>query len=139
MPVKGWGKNTDVLNAVQDCIIRRLSTVESLQYLEAKGHKMSESKLRRIKRYLRESTNDRLNYIAYHEYAQSHIDAIDTIKSINTRLWEITQEKKGEKEELKALELIPQNVKILEELYDGNPVVATLASKLAEKVKEDVS
>ena len=139
MPGKGWGKNTEVLNAVQDCIIRRLSAEESLHYLEAKGHKMSESKLRRIKRYLRDSTNDRLNYIAYHEYAQSHLDAIDTIKSIITRLWEITQEKKGEKEELKALELIPQNVKILEELYDGNPVVATLASKLIEREKENVS
>lgn len=136
---KGWGKSTEVLYTVQDCIIRRLSTSESLQYLEAKGFKMSESKLRRIKRYLRESTQDRLNYIAYHEYAQSHIDAIDTIKSIITRLWEITQEKKGEKEELKALELIPQNVKILEELYDGNPIVASLASKLAEKVNDDVS
>ena len=139
MPARGWGKDTEVLNTVQDCIIRRLTTEESLQYLEAKGHKMSESKLRRIKQYLRESTQDRLNYIAYHEYAQSHIDAIDTIKSIITRLWEITQEKKGEKEEIKALELIPQNVKILEELYDGNPIVASLASKLAEKVNDDVS
>lgn len=139
MPALGWGKSTDVLNAIQDCMIRRLTTDESLQYLEAKGFKMSESKLRRIKRYLRESTQDRLNYIAYHEYAQSHLDSIDTIKSIITRLWEITQEKKGEKEELKALELIPQNVKILEELYDGNPIVASLASKLTEKVKEDVS
>jgi len=139
MPVKGWGKNTEVLNAVQDCIIRRLSTIESLQYLESRGHKMSESKLRRIKRFLRQSTNDRLNYIAYHEYAQSHLDSIDTIKSVISRLWEIVKEKHGKKEELKALELIPQNVKILEELYDGNPIVASLASKLAEKVKEDVS
>ena len=54
-------------------------------------------------------------------------------------MWEIVKEKTGKKEELKALELIPQNVKILEELYDGNPIVASLASKLAEKVKEDVS
>ena len=139
MPRQSWERNTDLLNAVQDCVIRRLSTIESLQFLQSKGFVMSESKLRRIKRFLRESTQDRLNYIAYHEYAQSHIDAIDTIKAINTRLWEITKEKRGEKEELKALELIPQNVKILEELFDGNPVVATIANKLAEKVKEDVS
>ena len=37
MPSKGWGKDTETLNAVQDCVIRRLSTEESLEYLEAKG------------------------------------------------------------------------------------------------------
>ena len=131
MPSRGWGKATDVLNAVQDCMIRRLTTVESLQYLEAKGFKMSEAKLRRIKRYIRESTHDRLNYIAYHEYSSSHITHIDTVNSINAILWEIATGKRNiTKEQLKALELIPQNVKILEELYDSNPIVAALDEKI---------
>ena len=138
MPKRGWGKGTEVLNVVQDCVIRRLSTIESLQYLEAKGFKMSEAKLRRIKRYIRESTTDRLDYIAYYEYAASHIEAIDTVKSINARLWEIAKEKKGTRQELKALELIPQNVKLLEEIYDSNPIVASLADKLV-KAAQDVS
>ena len=87
MPSKGWGKGTEVINAVQDSVIRRLTTIESLQFLESKGFKMSESKFRRIKKHLRESIKDRLDFIAYHEYAASHIDAIDTIKSVNARLW----------------------------------------------------
>ncbi len=130
MPTKGWGKGTEILNVVQDCVIRRLTTEESLQFLESKGFKMSESKFRRIKRHLRESTNDRLDYIAYHEYASSYIDAIDTIKSVNARLWEISKENKGTREELKALYQIPQNIKILEELYDSNPIIASLSNKL---------
>lgn len=131
MPVKGWGKGTEVLNAVQDCMIRRLSTEESLQYLGAKGFEMSEAKLRRIKRYIRTSTHDRLNYIAYHEYSASHINHIDTVSSINTILWEVATGKKNiTKEQLKAIELIPQNVKILEELYDSNPIVAALDEKI---------
>lgn len=138
MPPKGWGKGTEVLNAVQDCVIRRLSTKESLQFLESKGFQMSESKLRRIKRHLRESTNDRLDYIAYREYAASYIDAIDTIKSVNARLWEISRENKGTREELKALYQIPQNIKILEELYDSNPIVASLSNKLVKET-DDVS
>jgi len=133
MPTKGWGKGTETLNVVQDCVIRRLTTDESLQFLDSKGFKMSESKFRRIKRHLRESTNDRLDYIAYHEYASSYIDAIDTIKSVNTRLWEISKENKGTREELKALYQIPQNIKILEELYDSNPIVASLSSKLVKE------
>jgi len=133
MPTKGWGKGTEILNVVQDCVIRRLTTDESLQFLESKGFKMSESKFRRIKRHLRESTNDRLDYIAYHEYAASYIDAIDTIKSVNIRLWEISKENKGTREELKALYQIPQNVKILEELYDSNPIVASLSNKLVKE------
>ncbi len=132
MPIKGWGKGTEILNAVQDCVIRRLTTDESLEFLESKGFKMSESKFRRIKRHLRESTNDRLDYIAYHEYASSYIDAIDTIKSVNARLWEISKENKGTREELKALYQIPQNIKILEELYDSNPIIASLSNKLVK-------
>jgi len=132
MPTKGWGKGTEILNAVQDCVIRRLTANESLNFLESRGFKMSESKFRRIKRHLRESTNDRLDYIAYHEYAASYIDAIDTIKSVNVRLWEISKEQKGSKEELKALDQIPQNIKILEELYDSNPIVASLSNKLVK-------
>ena len=133
MPVKGWGKGTDILNAVQDCIIRRLSTAESLQYLEAKGFKMSEAKLRRIKRYIRESTRDRINYICHYEYSSSHIDHIDTVKSVNSMLWEvISGKRKMTKEQIKALELVPQNVKILEELYDSNPIVAAIQEKLKE-------
>ena len=134
MPTKGWGKGTEILNAVQDCVIRRLTAEESLEFLEAKGFKMSESKFRRIKRHLRESIHDRLDYIAYHEYAASYIDAIDTIKSVNSRLWEISKERKGSREELKALENIPQNIKILEELYDSNPIVASLSNKLVKGV-----
>lgn len=137
MPSKGWGKGTDILNAVQDSIIRRLTTYESLQFLESKGFKMSESKLRRIKRHIRESTQDRLDFIAYREYATSHIEAIDTIKSVINRLWEISKEKKGSKEELKALELIPNNIKIMEGLYDSNPIVSALFEKIKER--EDVS
>jgi len=135
MPSKGWGKGTETLNAVQDCVIRRLTAEESLEFLKSKGFKMSESKFRRIKRHLRESINDRLDYIAYHEYAASYIDAIDTIKSVNARLWEISKERKGSREELKALEHIPQNIKILEELYDSNPIVASLSNKLVKGSK----
>lgn len=137
MPTKGWGKGTEVLNAVQDVMIRRLTTAESLVFLESRGFKMSEAKLRRIKRHIRESTNDRLDYIAYHEYAASHIDAIDTVKSVNSRLWEIVAERSGTKDELRALELIPNNVKILEELYDSNPVISSIHKKIQEA--KDVS
>ncbi len=133
MPSKGWGKGTDVINAVQDCVIRRLTTKESLEFLESRGFEMSESKFRRIKKYLRESINDRLDYIAYHEYAASHIDALDSIKSVNARLWEISRERQGTRDELRALELIPQNIKILEELYDSNPIVASIAEKIGGK------
>ena len=132
MPRFGWGKGTEQLNAVRNCMIRRLTTDESLQFLESKGLKMSKSKLSRIKRYIRESTQDRLDFIASREYTASHIEAIDTIKTINDRLWEISKEKKGSKEELKALEQIPQNIKILEELYDSNPIVSSLFEKIKE-------
>lgn len=137
MPRKGWGKGTDVLNAVQDCIIRRLSTKESLSRLESLDFPMSEAKLRRIKRHIRESIKDRLDFIAYYEYAASHIEALDSVKSVNTRLWEIVKERQGTRDELRALELIPQNIKILEELYDANPIVASIAEKIG--VKHNVS
>ena len=132
MTGKNGGKGTEVLNAVQDCVVRRLTTDESLEFLESRGFKMSESKFHRIKKHLKESINDRLSHIAYHEYAASYVDSIDTIKSIIARLWEISRERKGSKEELKALEQIPQNIKILEGLYDSNPIVSSLIEKIKE-------
>jgi hypothetical protein len=137
MPSRGWGKGTEPLNAVRNCTIRHLTVDESLLFLESKGFKISKSKLSRIKRYIRESTQDRLDFIASQEYTASHIEAIDTIKTVNDRLWEISKEKKGSKEELKALELIPNNIKILEELYDSNSIISSLFEKIKEK--EDVS
>lgn len=133
MPSKGWGKGTEVLNAVQDCIIRRLTTKEALARLELVGFPMSEAKFRRIKRHIHQTTSDRLNFIAYKEYAASHIEAIDTIKTVNNRLWEIVSERKGTRDELQALVQIPQNQKTLLEIYDSNPIVAHIAEKLGVK------
>ena len=133
LPSKGWGKGADVLSAVQDCIIRRLTTKEALSRLESMGFSMSESKFRRIKAHIRNSTQDRLNFIAYKEYAQSHIENIDSVRAVNNRLWEIVNEKKGSRDEIRCLELIPQNIKVLEELYDSNPIVASISEKLGVK------
>ncbi len=43
---KGWGKGTDVLNAVSDCMIRRLSTKEALSRLKSPDFPMSEAEFR---------------------------------------------------------------------------------------------
>ena len=133
----GWGKGTDTLNAVRNCMIRRLTTDESLQFLESKGFPMNKSKLNRIKRYARKSMQDRLDSITSWEYASSYIEAIDTIKTVIDRLWEISKEKKGSREELKALELIQNNIRMLEELYDAKHIVSSLFEKMKEK--ENVS
>ncbi len=137
LPRKGWGKGTDVLNAVSDCMVRRLTTKEALSRLKSLDFPMSEAKFRRIKRHIHESTQDRLDFIAYKEYAQSHIEAIDSVKSVINRLWEISNERKGSRDEIRCLELIPQNIKVLEELYDSNPIVSTISEKL--RVKQNVS
>lgn len=137
MTGKGHGKGTETLNLVRNCMIRHLTVDESLQFLESKGFPMSKSKLHRIKRYTLESMQNRLDSITSWESALSYIEAIDTIKTVIDRLWEISKEKEGSREELKALELIPNNVKMLEELYDANPIVLFLIEKIKEK--ENVS
>ena len=80
---------------------------------------------------------DRLDSITSWEYASSYIEAIDTIKTVIDRLWEISKEKKGSREELKALELIQNNIRMLEELYDAKHIVSSLFEKMKEK--ENVS
>jgi len=135
---RSWGKDTEMVNAVQDCVIRCLTTEESLVFLESKGFKMSKSKLDKIKRHIRESTDDRLDSITRSESITSYINAIDTVNSVNARLWEITRENKGTKEESKALAQISQNIKILEELYDSSHIIALLSNKLKRSV-DDVS
>jgi hypothetical protein len=132
MPTKGWGQGTEKLNAVQECVIKHLTTEKSLAFLESKGFKMSESKFRKIKKYIRESTPDRLDSITHDECVNLYLDDINTMQLLNTRLWEFSRENKGTKEELIALGQISQNVKILEDLYEAAPLFSSLLTKLKE-------
>jgi len=91
---------------------------------------MSESKFKRIKAHLKNSTKDRLNFIAYEEFASQHVEAIDTLKMQNNELMIVQSQTTNPHVKVRCAEVIRENLRLPAELYDANPFVGNLVDKL---------
>lgn len=60
---------------------------ESLSYLKERGYSISRMELYRIKREIKENTQERLNLIASEEYLSQHIERLDMLKTIQKEMW----------------------------------------------------
>jgi len=69
-------------------MVLRLSEEESLTYLKDRGYDISRSELYRLKSEIRDNTQQRLNLVASEEFLANHLQCIDTLKTIETQLWE---------------------------------------------------
>jgi len=129
----GWKYNQQELQVVQEVIIRRLPEREALAYAEARGFPIQRHTLYRRKRYIRDSVKDRLNFIAYEEFASQHIEAIDTLKMQNVELMSLQSDTLNPHVKIRCAEAIRENLRLLADLYDANPFVADMTVKLSEK------
>lgn len=129
---KNYGKATDLLAAVRELMIRKMDDEQRLQDLQSRGFKLSLRTLRRIKAWIRNTPQQRLDYIAHTEFIQFHLEAIDTMKYINKKCLDLV-ESNDPKLILRASEAVRENVKALANIYDSNPIVRAIAEKLGEK------
>ncbi|MGI0047769.1 MAG: hypothetical protein ACREBB_11385 [Nitrosotalea sp.] len=126
---KNYGKATDLLAAVRELMVRKMEDEERITELQHRGFKISIRTLRRIKAWIRNTPQQRLDFIAHTEFVQFHLEAIDTIKYINKKCLELV-ESKDPKLILRASEAVRENTKALANIYDANPIVRAIAEKL---------
>lgn len=126
---KNYGKATDLLAAVRELMVRKMDDEQRITDLQHRGFKVSIRTLRRIKAYIRNTPQQRLDYIAHTEFVQFHLEAIDTIKYINKKCLELV-ESGDPKLVLRASEAVRENTKALANIYDANPIVRAIAEKL---------
>lgn len=129
---RNYGKATELLTSVRELLVRNMTDEERVKELESRGFTISIATLRRIKAWIKNTPQQRLDYIAHTEFVQFHIDAIDTMYYLNSKCKELL-ESGNPLLTLKASSEIRENLKILASIYDSNPIVRAIAKKMEEK------
>lgn len=135
---KNYGKATDLLAAVRELMIRKMEDEDRVKELRSRGFQISIRTLRRIKAWIRNTPQQRLDYIAHTEFVQFHLDAIDRMEYINKKCLEFV-DSDDPKLVLKAAEVVRENTKALANIYDANPIVRAIAEKLGKKNVQEPS
>jgi hypothetical protein len=130
-------QNTDLKKTVNDCIVFRLSTKESLEYIEQKnnGTRISERHFFRIKKHL--ESDEQLQYWLNHHtrigFVLEHKKRIDEIELLISKLMNMFQneiQNKNHRFILRLSERIESLNKRLTELYLGNPVISEIKKEV---------
>lgn len=133
MAHSGYGKDTELLNAVGDCIIRRLTYKEAVNELVDKGFRINDKKFQRVKSFIIKKLPERLENLPNLEYQTSTIESIDTINSIMEILWNITNNTKDVWQKMKAINMILNCLVIRERFFESSHVVSSVSKKLSER------
>lgn len=129
----------NVLDLVQVCRRARMTWDEAEQFLQKNGIKMSRSNYFATKRFLEDSIEQRIQYIATTEYADMHLQLLDMAKDMFTRLQQMSlkaTEKDDYKMELKVYEETRQNIELIKQLYNSNTIVGGVKKFVDTKIRE---
>jgi len=129
---KNYGKATELLTSIRELLVRNMTDEERVRELESRGFQISIRTLRRIKAWIKNTPQQRLDYIAHTEFVQFHIEAIDTMQYVNERCKKLL-ESDNPLLVLKAGSEIRENLKVLASIYDSNPIVRAIAKKMEER------
>ena len=131
--IHNYGKDSEMLQAIQYTRYLPVTIPQKLQWLAGRGFTMCESQYHKTLAFLRNNTVNRLNYIAYQEFADEYLMAIDRAKEdlakVNRMMThpEITPNQFIALDHLKII-----REKWLMELYDADTLVAHTMEKIHE-------
>jgi hypothetical protein len=130
-------ENKFLNSLVVDSIIYRLSTEESLSYIQTRFKKISEASYKKRKAAVLsdESTQAWLNYFTRIGFVQHHKEQMEHIQRVEEDSMRqfFVETIKGNRNEDRILKLkqdIRDNVKLLSELGLGTPVISAIKAKL---------
>lgn len=123
---------SELLDAVRDCMIFRLTDEESLRELQERGFDISERTLRRKKTLVDELDKKRTPKLASEEYALFAVKSINSLNKIEKKLWNIVNQSKNAWAAIGAIDKLIKIIEKKDELYNLSPVIAALLKKLKE-------
>lgn len=124
-------KDVEKLNElITDCLVRRLTSEEALDYIKKNGIKLSESTYRRYKKELEDKTQER---ILEEDKARGSefLRRLDAIKKIEKEYWSLFSNTKNESLKGKLLRLI-------QDLQDTSENCFVEASRRARHIREQI-
>jgi hypothetical protein len=116
-------KTTGIEPYVIDCMCMNLHEKESLQYLDKNGYSISTAEFYRLKKQVKEKTQERLNLIASKEFLSQHLERIDTLRTILKEMWANYHLEKNPTKRVQILEKIEENQLYLSSYYDSTRYV----------------
>ena len=130
-------ENKFLNSLVVDSIIYRLSTEESLSYIQTRFKKISEASYKKRKAAVLsdESTQVWLNYFTRIGFVQHHKEQMEHIQRVEEDSMlqffvETIKRNRNEDRILKLKQDIRDNVKLLSELGLGTPIISAIKAKL---------
>jgi hypothetical protein len=133
MPRQGYGKDTELLNAVLDCMSRKLSDKVAVDELNSRDIKIHPKKYQRIKAYIRKTMPQRLENLPHHEYQISLIDSIDTITALENFLKLKLASTKEDWLQVQLIGMILHCLVTREKFFESSHVVASVSKKIRKK------
>ena len=135
-----YGKGTNILDLVQVCRRARMSWEEADEFLQKNDIKISRRKFYQTKAFLRESVSDRIQYIAYTEFADMHLQLLDSARQMFSELERM--ELKAKKEDdlnavLKVQDMTIKAIHLVKELYNSSTIVGGFYKLIEEKLGKD--
>ena len=114
-------------NIITSCIVRRLSTKESLEFLSKNKTEMSERTLRRYKQQILSQQNT-LDKYSRQNIQLEQLQKIETIKSIIKHLWNLFEN---------AVKISDQHsiLKSIEKISGNLPTILWNANEYGKKIK----
>jgi len=114
--------NSDLDSQIINCMIRRLSTKESLDYLKVNGHELKERTYFERKKKLKEFNKERLTNVIENSLLK-HFELIDTMEQIQKNLWKDLDETDDGTLRLKINHEIKENQLFISKCYDATLLV----------------
>ena len=126
-------KTTGIEPYLIDCMCMNLHEKESLQYLDKNGYSISTAEFYRLKKQVKENTQERLNLIASKEWLSQHLERIDTLRTILKEMWANYHLEKQPFKKVQILEKIEENQVYLSSYYDSTRYVLEQAAKTRQQ------
>ena len=114
-------------NLITSCIVQRLSTKESLEFLSKNNVEMSERTFRRYKQQILLQRNT-LDKYSHQNIQQEQLQKIETKKSVLKHLWNLFENAVKISDKLSILKLI-------EKISDNLPATLWNANEYGKKIK----
>lgn len=127
-------KTAGIFPFVIECMCLHISEKESLSYLKDRGFTISRAEFYRLKKEVKESTQERLNLIASKEFLTQHMERIDTLRVILKEMWINYHIENNPSKKVQILEEIEENQIYLSSYYDSMRFVLQRAANKKDKI-----
>jgi hypothetical protein len=135
MSIKQHRDNT-IFPYIIEVMCLRLKEYEAMRYLEERGFKISHDLYYRLRKEVQENTHSRLNLIASEEFSAQHIQRIDTLKTIESELWNNYHAEVNPTKKSNILMQIAELQQLLAAFYDSTQYIMTQAARTKKQDKE---